>query len=74
MMDLKQLRERLGLRYEQVGAAIGVSTNSVRDWENGVTVPRPYLPDVPKFLEVYQCSLETLVNAVNESQGKDDES
>jgi DNA-binding transcriptional regulator YiaG len=39
-IDVKRLRNRLGLTQVQLGAAIGVDQSTVSNWENGDTKPR----------------------------------
>jgi len=41
MMDVKQLREKLGLTQEQLAYKLGVTTKTVNRWEMGRAKPSP---------------------------------
>ena len=65
---MKQLRERTNKRAEEIAAELGVALATVRFWEQGHHEPRITLSAMPKLLEVYQCSLEEIVQATLKSQ------
>lgn len=67
MMDLKALRERAGLRTVDVASTLRCAESSVRNWETGRTTPKMEVWQVFKLLEVYQCTREELVQAVEAS-------
>jgi len=67
-MNMKQLRERVGLTQEAVAYKLGVSYSTVRNWENGRTIPT-FTPDQTiKALSIYACNLNELDLAVRETR------
>jgi len=40
-MDIRALRERLGMTQEQLARAVGVSFKTVNRWERGKSKPSP---------------------------------
>jgi putative transcriptional regulator len=67
-MDMRQLRERIGLRTVDVASRLGVGESTVRNWEHGRSVPR--FEVISDLLRLYQCSFEELEQAVKESRVK----
>lgn len=55
---LKQLRKEKGLYQKFVAEKIGVSFQSLSEWENGHVEPR--YSDARKLAELYECSMEDL--------------
>ncbi|BAZ67470.1 MAG: helix-turn-helix transcriptional regulator [Pelatocladus maniniholoensis HA4357-MV3] len=72
-MDMKQLREKVGLRTVDIASKLGIAESTVRNWDSGRHSPRLSIEEIPKFLEVYQCSLEEAIAAAKESRRKFDE-
>lgn len=60
--NLMLLRKRAGLSQRQVAQAIDVQTQTVGRWEQGVT-PRLTPSQVKKLLELFDCSLDDLIEA-----------
>jgi len=70
-LDLRGLREAQKLTRREVCAARGVnSETTVRNWENGQTVPTLGLDQALQLCRLYRCSLEALVEAMQSSQKK----
>ena len=66
-INLRYLRNRLGLSQEEVAEKIGVSRQSVAKWENGDS-----LPDILKcesLTDLYNVSLNDLVHYDSEEEG-----
>lgn len=72
-MDMKQLREKAGLRTVDVASKLGIAESTVRNWDIGRHEPRLPISDIPKFLEVYQCTLDEAMTAAKESRKKFDQ-
>lgn len=70
IMNLKELRQRAGLRAEDVATNLGVAYSTVRNWEQGRTVPTLGIFQTEKLIQLYKCSFEDLVRAVKEVQDK----
>ena len=66
-MNMLQLREKIGLRREDVASRLGIAESTVRNWESGRTMPRLRVDDLLELCLLYQCSLEELVGAAKES-------
>ena len=69
-MDMLQLREKIGLRREDVASRIGIAESTVRNWESGRTMPRLRVDDVLKLCHLYECSLNDLVQAAQKSHSQ----
>lgn len=67
-MNMKELRESLGLSITQVGAATGVSASTVRDWEAGKYEPR--YSNVKGLMQVFDKSFEEIGAAIEASMQK----
>lgn len=57
------LRKRAGLSQRQVAQAIDVQTATVGRWEQGNVSPRLTPSQTKKLLEVFNCSLDDLIDA-----------
>ena len=66
-MDMKQLRQKVGLRAEEVAAQIGVAHSSIRNWEQGRTIPKLRVDQMALLCRLYNCSIEELEQAVKKS-------
>jgi putative transcriptional regulator len=69
-MNMKQLRERVNKRPEQIAVDLDVTLSTVRNWESGRHEPRLLISEIPKFLAVYQCTLEEAIDAAKASHQK----
>lgn len=65
---MKELRERVGLTQEAVAYKLGVSYSTVRNWENGRTIPTFTPEQTIRALKIYGCNLSELDQAVRESR------
>lgn len=66
-MDMRQLRERAGLRTVDVAFHLGVAESSVRNWERGRTTPRLRLDQFDDLLRLLGCTFDELVESMKES-------
>ncbi|MHC5756067.1 MAG: helix-turn-helix domain-containing protein [Nostoc sp.] len=67
---MRRLRQDAGLRAEAVATTLGVSYSTVRNWEQGRTIPTLYIFRTQKLTQMYKCSLDELASAVQETQNK----
>lgn len=70
MVDMKGLRERVGLKTMEVAIRLNKSEATVRFWESGRSIPTFDPREIPCVLEVYQCTLDELIAAVDETDKK----
>lgn len=64
IMRIQELREGANLTQVQVALRMGVSQNTVSQWENEVALPRTR--DLPQLANVLQCSIDALYNREDE--------
>ena len=69
-MDMKQLRERLGLETVDVASRLKKSESTIRNWDTGRQVPTVSVLELPTMLETYQCTLDELIGAVRETRAR----
>ncbi len=60
--ELMRLRKRLGLTQKQVADAVGVTDQTVSNWEAGRFEPRLTISQMQALCRVLQCSLDELPN------------
>jgi transcriptional regulator with XRE-family HTH domain len=65
------LRRRIGLTQRQVAQALDVRQSTVSDWERGVSIPNVPLSKVKLMLQIYQCTLDELIEAFEHSRSGD---
>lgn len=63
-MTMKELRQNAGLRAEDVAVELSIAVSTVRNWEQGRTIPKLRVDQIEKLLILYRCSFEELVAAV----------
>ena len=59
------LRTRLNLTQKQVADAVGVTVQTVSNWETGTYNPKLTLKQTAALCRVLQCSLDELIEAVD---------
>lgn len=62
-----KLRHRVGLTQQDVAFALKVRPATISDWERGLRVPNLPPSKIKLMLEVYQCTLDELIEAFEES-------
>jgi len=62
-MDMKRLRQKAGLKAESVAYKLGIGVSTVRNWEQGRTMPKLRLDQFALLCQLYQCSIEELEQA-----------
>jgi DNA-binding transcriptional regulator YiaG len=66
-LDLRELRQKVGLRREQVAATLGKSHTTISNWETGRFMPTLTPTETKMVLEVYQCTLDEFEQATIKS-------
>lgn len=61
---LINLRKRLNLTQRQVAEALGVTDQTVSNWEQGRSEPKLTFKQVKALCNIFQCSLEDLPDNV----------
>ena len=64
-VTMKLLRVNAGLTAQQVANELGVAESTVRNWDHGRTEPLLKLGQVQTLAQLYKCSLDDLIAAVN---------
>lgn len=59
---IMRLRARAGLTQRQVAEAIGITVQTVSNWENGVRTPKLSPKETMSLCRVLNCSLEELAD------------
>lgn len=59
-MKLKELRQRAGLRQEDVAKQLNVDQAAVSNWERGINPPLPKYR--PMLAKLYGCTEDELTN------------
>lgn len=77
-MTLAALREASGLTQKELGDRLGVTDQTVSNWEKGRSFPRLTVPQVAELLAALPCTFSELVEIcqrlereVKEKQGVD---
>jgi transcriptional regulator with XRE-family HTH domain len=61
------LRKRAKLTQRQVATALDVRESTVSEWERGLSKPHLVPSKTKKLLELYQCTIDELIEAFEES-------
>lgn len=67
---MRLLRDRVGISPEEVAVALGVRCASVYNWESGRSEPNLTPGRMLKLVQLYQCSLEELATATEQTQSQ----
>jgi len=74
-MNLKELRLNAKLRGEEVAAHLGIALSTLRNWEQGRTIPKLRIDQIEELLKFYNCSFTEFLNAYKETKfNKDNKS
>jgi len=60
MNQLRDLREKAGLKQKDVGTKLRVSQGVISQWERGCCFPKTEL--LPKLAIIYNCTIDELIN------------
>ncbi|MEM9487085.1 MAG: helix-turn-helix transcriptional regulator, partial [Cyanobacteria bacterium P01_F01_bin.116] len=61
---LQDLRKKAQLTQREVAQALGVTTTTIASWESGRKDPHPKLRQIQTLMDLYNCSIHDLANAV----------
>ena len=67
IMDMKKLRQKAGIRAEEVAVSLEIALSTIRNWEQGRTIPRLRADQFFKLLRLYNCTAEELERAFKET-------
>ncbi len=65
---MKELRQRAGLRAEDVAVKLGIAVSTVRNWEQGRTIPKMRVDQFVLLCKLYRCSIEELERAARAAE------
>lgn len=66
-MTIKELRLKAGLKSEQVVVQIGIAASTLRNWEQGRSIPKLRVDQFARLCESYGCTIQELNEAAQES-------
>ena len=69
-MDMRGLREKVGISPEEAAFRLRVAVSTIRNWESGKTEPSLGVSRISELLSLYQCSFEELEEGVKNSKLK----
>lgn len=69
-MNMKELRQKAGLRAEEVAVQLDIAVSTIRNWEQGRTMPKLRLDQFALLCRLYRCSLDELEQAMKASMGE----
>lgn len=69
-MDLRELREQAKLRIIDVAYHLNIAEGTVRNWEKGRSIIRIPVDQVAKLCNLYNCSVQELSEAMQQSRFK----
>lgn len=70
LLTFMKLRERVGLTQRELAQSLGVTVTTISAWENGRHEPKLTILQVKQLMEVLDCSLEDLAEAVQNANRK----
>ena len=65
-MNMKELRQRAGIKAEEVVFKLGISMSTLRNWEQGRTVPNLTPVQYLELITLYKCTVEELAAAIQD--------
>jgi transcriptional regulator with XRE-family HTH domain len=57
------LRKRAGLTQRRVAETLNKKVTTISDWERGTVQPRLSFTEVKRLMELYDCTLDELIEA-----------
>lgn len=68
MKTIKALRQDAGLSQSELARTLDLAESTVRNWDQGRSVPTLSVLEYPKLLNLLNCSPEELANAATQSK------
>ena len=69
-MDMKELRQKAGLKAEEVAVRLDIAVSTVRNWEQGRTLPKMRVDQFSSLCKLYNCTIEELEQSARKSVEK----
>jgi putative transcriptional regulator len=69
-MDMKGLRQKARVKAEEVVYKLGISMSTLRNWEQGRTIPTLNPIQYAELLNLYSCTPDELAAAVRDKDVK----
>jgi DNA-binding transcriptional regulator YiaG len=69
-MDMKELRQKSGLKAEEVAVKLDIAVSTVRNWEQGRTLPKMRVDQFSSLCKLYNCTIEELEQSARKSVEK----
>lgn len=66
-MDMKELRQQSGLKAEEVAVKLDIAVSTVRNWEQGRTLPKMRVDQFANLCKLYSCTIEELEQSARKS-------
>ncbi|WP_309143876.1 helix-turn-helix transcriptional regulator [Oscillatoria sp. HE19RPO] len=70
LLTFMKLRERVGLTQRELAQYMGVTVTTISAWENGRHEPKLTIQQMKRLMEILDCSLEDLAEAVQNANRK----
>jgi transcriptional regulator with XRE-family HTH domain len=67
-MNMKELRQKAGLKAEEVALKLDIATSTVHNWEQGRTKPKLRVDQFALLCRLYQCGIDELNEASKQSE------
>lgn len=67
MDKIRELREANGIRQSELASCLGVSQNTVSQWETGARIPRVDM--LKKIASLFGCTVDELLTQEKETAG-----
>lgn len=65
-ITMRAARINVGLTQEEASKQLGISENTLRNWESGKSAPRA--SKIPDICRLYKCSIENIIFFENNMQ------
>nr|WP_238718341.1 helix-turn-helix transcriptional regulator [Petrachloros mirabilis] len=67
---MKELRQKAGLKAEEVAVKLDIAVSTVRNWEQGRTLPKMRVDQFAGLCKLYSCTIEELEQSARRSIDK----